>query len=211
MRRLFEKLQLKSTATCCALSPHRLSKRYREDEQGIAAIEFAIIAPIMIVMYFGLAEIASTIAVDRKVSHAANVMGDLATQQPDLDDRDVEEIISATLRVIDVNDLNNVSVDIESFILPGSGQPPESRGRIQLNDDFGRFDASNLDDKLLNENSGIVVARIQYKYTPIELRFFDSTITLKETFMLKPRRSDSVEFNDTTCRVGSYSDVSCDN
>lgn len=199
------------------LNPKRLSRRFREDEDGIAAIEFAIIAPIMIGMYFGLAEIASAISVDRRISHGTNVAGDLATQQPELQDGYIEEVVSAALRVMDISDINKVSIDMESFILPAAGQPPESRGRIRVNSsagNFTNFDASTLDSKILNENSGVVVTRVSYKYTPLQLRYFDSEITLDETFLLKPRRSEAVQIQDGNgslidCTATTYANVTC--
>ena len=39
---------------------------YRASREGIAAIEFAFVAPIMIVMYLGLAELSLLIAEDRR-------------------------------------------------------------------------------------------------------------------------------------------------
>lgn len=200
-----------------SLSPRRLSRTYREDERGIAAIEFAIIAPIMIGMYFGLAEIASAIAVDRRVSHGTNVAGDLATQQPEIKDDDIEEVVAAAIRVMNVPNVGQISIDMESFILPAEGEAPESRGRIRVNNsagNFSNFDASDLDTKILNSKSGVVVTRVRYNYTPLQLRFFDSTIRLEETFLLKPRRSDTVDIQDgngslVDCTATSYSDVSC--
>lgn len=200
-----------------SLSPRRLSRRYRDDERGIAAIEFAIIAPIMIGMYFGLAEIASAISVDRRISHGTNVAGDLATQQPELKDLDIEEVISAAVRVMGVTDVDQISIDMESFILPAPGQPPESQGRIRFNNGVGNwtnYDASGLDEKLLNSKSGVVVTRVRYNYTPLQLRYFDSTIKLEETFLLKPRRSDAVTFQDgngsvVDCSGTGYANVTC--
>jgi len=82
-----------------SVSPRRLSHAYKADEDGIAAIEFAIIAPVMIAMYFGLAEIASAISVDRRISHGTNIAGDLATQQPEIKDGDIEEVIAAARQI----------------------------------------------------------------------------------------------------------------
>lgn len=200
-----------------SLNPKRLSRKYRGDEDGIAAIEFAIIAPVMIGMYFGLAEIASAISVDRRISHGTNVAGDMATQQPEIRDADIEEVVSAALRVMNIPDIDRVSMDIESFILPAADQPAESRGRIRVNQsagNFTNFDASTLDTKILNANSGVVVTRVTYKYTPIELRFFNSDITLDETFLLKPRRSDAVQIQDgmgslIDCTATSFENVTC--
>lgn len=219
MKNLSTLTQFKSSVRnpLAGLSPRRLSRRYRQDEDGIAAIEFAIIAPIMIGMYFGLAEMASAISVDRRISHGTNVAGDLATQQPQLRDGEIEEVVAAAMRVMGVTDVDQIAIDMESFILPAVDQPPESQGRIRVNNSVGQFtsfDASTLDSKLLNANSGVVVTRVKYRYTPLQLRFFDSTITLEETFLLKPRRSDSVQFQDGTgsvvdCTATSFASVSC--
>ena len=206
-----------STSLFSALSPRKLSKNFRDDERGIAAIEFAIIAPVMIGMYFGLAEIASAISVDRRISHGTNVAGDLATQQAEIRDDEIEEILAAALRVMDVPNVSSVSIDMESFTKPDENSSPESRGRIRLNQgagNFAAFNANSLEERVLSEDSGVVVTRVSYEYTPLQLRFFDSTITLDETFFLKPRRSDAVLFQDgddsiIDCTATSYSDVSC--
>ena len=199
------------------LSPKRLSRTFRENDEGVASIEFAIIAPIMIAMYLGLAEVAAAISVDRRISHGTNVAGDMATQQPEILLADIEEVVSAALRVMDIGDISNVSMDIESFILPAVDEAPESRGRIRVNrsvGNFSNFDAATLDTQILNANSGVVVTRVNYKYTPIEVRFFDSQITLDETFLLKPRRSDVVEIQNgkdsvVDCTATSFTDVTC--
>lgn len=206
-----------SKTTAKAIRMGNLSRRYREDDRGIAAIEFAIIAPVMIGMYFGLAEIASAISMDRRISHSTNVVGDLSTQQPELRDGEIAEVFSAALRVMGVSDASSVSIDMESFIKPTADGAPESRGRIRLNQASGNlaaYDATTLDSKILNEKSGVVVTRVSYEYTPLKLRYFDSDITLAETFLLKPRRSESVQFQDgmgslVDCTATTYADVSC--
>ena len=66
--------------------------RMLANRDGIAAIEFALIAPIMIALYVGLAEISLLVTADRNVSHAASVTGDLATQIEVLDTDEVENL-----------------------------------------------------------------------------------------------------------------------
>ena len=41
------------------------------DRRGVAAIEFAFIVPLMLVMFFGVVEFSSGVAVDRKVTLVA--------------------------------------------------------------------------------------------------------------------------------------------
>jgi Flp pilus assembly protein TadG len=52
------------------------------DRRGIAATEFAIIVPMMLIMFFGVIEFSSGVAVDRKVTLVARTEADLTGQAP---------------------------------------------------------------------------------------------------------------------------------
>ena len=52
------------------------------DCRGIAATEFAVIVPVMLVMFFGTVEFSSGVAVDRKVTLVARTLSDLTSQTP---------------------------------------------------------------------------------------------------------------------------------
>jgi len=50
------------------------------DHNGIAATEFAVIVPLMLVMFFGTIEFSSGVAVNRKVTLIARTLSDLTSQ-----------------------------------------------------------------------------------------------------------------------------------
>jgi Flp pilus assembly protein TadG len=50
------------------------------DCRGSAAVEFAVIVPIMLVLFFGTVELSSGVAVDRKVTLVARTISDLVSQ-----------------------------------------------------------------------------------------------------------------------------------
>jgi Flp pilus assembly protein TadG len=50
------------------------------DCRGLAATEFAMIVPMMLVMFFGTVEFSSGVAVDRKVTLIARTLSDLTSQ-----------------------------------------------------------------------------------------------------------------------------------
>jgi Flp pilus assembly protein TadG len=52
------------------------------DRSGIAATEFAVIVPVMMVMFFGTVEISTGVAVDRKVTLISRTLSDLVSQTP---------------------------------------------------------------------------------------------------------------------------------
>jgi Flp pilus assembly protein TadG len=71
------------------------------DCRGIAATEFAVIVPIMLVLFFGVVEFSSGVAIDRKVTLIARTLSDLTSQTPPL----TQQATSAT--ILD-SDLQNI-------------------------------------------------------------------------------------------------------
>lgn len=209
--------QLKHILTSTALEPiQKTLTRFKRDRSGVAALEFALIAPIMIAMYFGIAEISHAISIDRKVSHATNVAGDLATQITQLETDDVKEVMVATLKVLSIADSQNVNIELASYDLDPSNNP-RLLGKANLNSGsqpFKAFDPSSLDSRILSQDSGIIVARIAYNFEPLQVRYFDSNVNLRETFMFKPRQSEKVQIganigDQVTCTSSGYDTVTC--
>jgi len=61
-------------------SARRSARDLARDRSAIAATEFAVIVPIMLVMFFGTVEFSSAVAVDRKVTLVARTLADLTSQ-----------------------------------------------------------------------------------------------------------------------------------
>ena len=51
-----------------------------ENTSGFAAVEFAMILPILLVLFFGTVEISNAVAVYRKVTLMAHTLSDLTSQ-----------------------------------------------------------------------------------------------------------------------------------
>lgn len=190
------------------------------EQDGVAAIEFAFIAPIMLFMYFGMAEIATAISVDRQVSHSANVAGDLATQSEKVSAAEMSEIMTATMMVMGIptSKYDGVTIEIASYARAADDSIIEM-GKATLKGangkDLPNFDAASLDKRILSSSSGVVVARVNYIYEPLKLRYMPSDFDLTETFMLKPRKSANVDIedpsgsNEYSCSFGGDGNPHC--
>jgi Flp pilus assembly protein TadG len=66
-------------------SLHKAIKSFKKEDKGAAAIEFAIIFPLMLTLLFGTFEIGSAIDINKKIARATNTMGDLIAQTDDAD------------------------------------------------------------------------------------------------------------------------------
>jgi Flp pilus assembly pilin Flp len=171
---------------------------FNKNKDGIAAVEFAILAPIMVALYFGVVEISLIINADKLTSHATNVAGDLATQVANMDSDDAEDVFEATLATMSLKPAkaSKVGVEILSYNIDSSGNIQQI-GRATLNGGFigPAYDPSTIGPRLLSPTSGAVVARIQYPYESVTYKFVEKFTTLEETFILKPRSSADIPFS----------------
>ena len=71
---LFSKLHSSSTRICSKFL------NFKKDSKGVAAVEFALIAPILLLLFVGTIEVSLMIAVDRKISRTSSAIADLIAQ-----------------------------------------------------------------------------------------------------------------------------------
>lgn len=58
--------------------------RFLADRRGVAAVEFALVLPVMLGIWLGMAEMTFSYGSDKRLALAANTMADLAARQRDL-------------------------------------------------------------------------------------------------------------------------------
>lgn len=59
--------------------PKKVSN-FIKNSKGVAAVEFALIAPLLLVLFIGTVEISLAVSVDRKLSRTSSAIADLITQ-----------------------------------------------------------------------------------------------------------------------------------
>jgi len=194
-------------------------------KDGSVAVEFALIAPVLIALYAGVFQISMLIMQDRDVSHSASVMGDLATQTPKLDKAGVEDVMQAAIEVLDISNSavwsnGDVSMQLVSLERPDMDAPPNIIGSATVGSGFDDVTTWTIDERLLSPTSGAVVARIRYDFKLIshgtdtkgdEDNLIGGSILLKEDFILKPRLSTSVLFEAADGTNGATFDCSISN
>ncbi|MGB0905888.1 MAG: TadE/TadG family type IV pilus assembly protein [Maricaulaceae bacterium] len=196
----------------------KIMRHFAKNTQGVAAIEFAFIAPIMIAIYFGLAEISMAIGASRNVSHSTNVAGDLLTQAPVTNRADMEDILEASLAVMQINPARRqfATIELSSYRELTDGTR-ERIGYARLGSAITSgpetYNSADIDDALISSTSGAIISRVNYNYEPTTFKFMNN-VTLNEEFILKPRVSSVLPFdeggnNTFMCTADAALNVSC--
>jgi Flp pilus assembly protein TadG len=180
----------------------RLLKRFLADRRGISAVEFALIAPVLIVFYFGTVELDSALAVNRKVTAAASAVADLVAQDNSLDNTEIAAIFTATEAIMAPYDPDDtIQVRVSSVRLNNQSQP------VVVWSDAHNMTPRAVDSpvavppNVLVAGTTVVVAEVVFPYEAPLSDIMGGAIQMDETFYLRPRRGASV------CRVNGASTV----
>ncbi|MGJ3231050.1 MAG: TadE/TadG family type IV pilus assembly protein [Oceanicaulis sp.] len=166
------------------LLPH-----FIRDRKGVSALEFALVAPVMVLMYLGSAELTQALTVDRKVTGAANAVADLVAQDDFVTDDELDDIRAAAAAILAPQPAERLTLRITSVRMDADGEIfvdwSESETLPPLTDDT----LPPLPAGLLSPMGSIVMAEARYPYESPFQKTIDGTITLSDTAYLRPRRS----------------------
>jgi len=188
----------------------RLARKFVGNRRGVAAIEFALIAPLLLAMYFVTMEIAPAIDSNKKVGRAASMIADLVTQQQPISSAEVEAIMAIGEATLRPYSRTNLKVIITAIEITDEDAPQVkvvwSRQMIDgaFSRDAAKGTVTTVPATLKVRNSFLVRVQSELDYRPMItwtadqkaatglLAAFDK-IDMKETYYLRPRMSSSID------------------
>ena len=158
------------------------------NEKGISAVEFALIAPLMVLIYFGCIELSLLMRVDRRVTTTASSLGDLTARLVTVDDADMQELYNAAAVTMQPYDASNARMRITSVVDSGDGQT-----RVEWSDGFNMAPYTEnvlitVPEGLVPSPGSVIVAEVEFEYESTVGFVLDASQTLKDVFYLRPRR-----------------------
>ncbi len=174
----------------------RKLRKFRKDKKGLAAIEFAMLLPVMLTLFFGVVEISLALTCRANVTNVASVAADLVAQESSMTTADMINVFNAANAMLYPYDTSVAQITVSSVVYDTNTKSLTS-GKV------GWSCAKNATAKstgttvplptgLMTANSSVVVAEITYNYTSPTTQFITGTKQMSNTFYLKPRRVASI-------------------
>lgn len=171
--------------------------RAARDERGVSAVEFALLAPLMIMLYFGLVEISDGVAAGRKVSLTAAALANLTAQVTTISSSQMQDILDASTSIIAPYNAAKLTVAVACISIDAN-----KKATVMWNVPSGKTVNPTVPTDLLVPNSQLIYAQANYAYTPIVGYTLTGTINLADHMYMAPRISAPSE-NGTACTPAS--------
>ena len=184
--------------TAMILRMTTLLRSFKRDREGASAVEFAILAPLLIALYFGCVEITDGIATDRKVTLTAGTLANLTSQTETITFDGMTNILNASAAVIKPYSIGNLSATISCLKIDADGNTKVKWSATLNGTARTAGSAVTLPSAdLAVPNSYLVWSEVNYNYTPVVGYAITGTLPLSDQMFMSPRVSPP-SYNDGT-------------
>jgi Flp pilus assembly protein TadG len=187
----------------------RLAAEMLHDRRGNAAVEFAVIVPLMLTMFFGTVEFSSGVAVDRKVTLVARTLSDLTSQSLDkTSDTELQNIFAASSAILSPYSVTPVKPTISEIYVNASkvakiqwsksatlsmvsGAPKA----VLKSSNHSKGDVVTIPEGLQIPDTYLIFSEIDYTYVPTVGYVMNKLgVTLHDVSYTRPRQSRCVDY-----------------
>jgi Flp pilus assembly protein TadG len=166
-------------------------KQWWNDDTGIAAVEVAMLLPIILVLLLGIVDLGNAIVIHKKVMTASSVAADLLTRSSSVDDTEMADSWQAAQMAIDPYNRNLLGMDVASIQFQGINATPTVMWRETYNM-AANPNVIALAAGLGTEGEGVMVVTTRYQYTPAFGQVLTGTMVMQEVAVTRGRRNSYV-------------------
>jgi len=190
-------------------------RKFSADAEAVAATEFAIVVPFMLLLFVGGVELADGMAINVKVSATTHSVADMVTQNTSLSTAQMQNILTGATTIIAPYPFNNsqLMVTVSEISSDANGNLTLQWSQSYNGTSFGpgRTSLTNLtvptsfngtagnanNPNGQNDQVSFIVGEVSYAYTPALGFAISGTVTLQDTNWLFPRCSTDSPANSS--------------
>ncbi len=170
-------------------------RRLRDDRRGVSAVEFALILPVLALLYMGSIEVSFMMMADRKVTNSASALGDLVARGTTIQKAEMDNIFDSAEAIFQPYEGGQAKMRVSSLVEDkGKAKVAWSRGKNM--GARGTGSTVTVPDGILPPGGSIIYAEVGFDYSSSLGFFVQGKKNLNEEFFLRPRRVDEVKISN---------------
>ena len=172
----------------------RWAGRFLGDKQGVSAVEFALILPLMMTLYLGGAEVAQAISASRKVTLVSRTVADLASQSSSITAAGMTNILNASAAVLAPFPSGKLKVTVSQVKIDANGVATVEWSDTLNGTKRGTGTGVTLPAALNVANTWLIWTEAEFSYEPTLGAGITGTLALKDEMYMRPRLSNWVTY-----------------
>ena len=167
---------------------------------GMAAVEFAFIAPVMATLLVGTIEMCNALQCKQKVTSVASSVADLVAQTKSVSASDISNIFSAANELTYPFPSSGSGIVVSSIVSDGTGNGTVAWSEAQNATALATNAAVTVPTGLMSASAcakgacSVILAQVTYAYTSPLGKIFVGTTTMSDYFYARPRQSATVTY-----------------
>jgi Flp pilus assembly protein TadG len=170
------------------------------DNRGAAAVEFALIVPVLILLYAVGFEVCRAATVKRKLTDTTVQLANLTSQYTKVSKSDISTIMNASSETMTPFPNSSLSLVVSEISIDPKGNATVTWSESYLNGVAFQGNpltkAPTAPASFSTANSSYLVVQSSYAYTPVIAGSFVSPITLTNSSFMLPRDAGSIPCSD---------------
>jgi Flp pilus assembly protein TadG len=184
-----------------ALAPSaRLIARLIADRRGVSAVEFALLAPVMILIYFGLTQFSLAYMAERRASHTAAMIADLVAQSGKTSVRDLQSVAAIGQMLMKPFSATPLTTRISSVTMDDRGRAwvdwSYSSNAEVLQPLSKTTPITDLPTGLASDKESLIIGETRYEYQSAFKDMMPALTTFGRKYYLRPRTVNQVTCTD---------------
>lgn len=172
-------------------------ERFRHDRRGVAAVEFAMIAPVLLILYMGGTDATLAVTLHRKLQDAAGTVSDLATQHEIVTKAELTGLMNVARDIMRPYPTDKLGFVIQGVDIDATGKAKVVWSFGQNREAPKKNTAYTLPPEFQNlKDTFIVVSRSEYRYQPIGGYGFSQGIDMAGDATFRARAKKGVRCDD---------------
>jgi len=138
------------------------------DRRGLAATEFAMLLPVMLLLFFGMLEGSDLLIMNRRLAHTANTVADLAARERTVTHAQLNDLLVGARRLLEPTDTSTLTITVVSVVSSGTPARPTVHWSRDSNGATPYAAGANYvglgNQATLNPAMSLIVVEIDYTY-----------------------------------------------
>ncbi|HTP75975.1 MAG TPA: TadE/TadG family type IV pilus assembly protein [Rhizomicrobium sp.] len=159
---------------------------------GLAAVEFALIAPVMVTFFLGAIELTDAMGCNSRVVNLASTASDLVAQETQISNAGIANVYSALNSIVYPYPTTNIEIVITSVVDDGHGGGKVAWSDAQNTTARAVNSAVVVPTGVIPTGGSAILAEVTYPYTSPLSDFIVGPVNMTSQFYERPRRSATV-------------------